>query len=287
MTHFLDLSSVPQWSSSSCRLAKARNCDNRRELWKESISLTLDSFPANANLVKNICGCSSICRTKDAVAVGGLDVNPSINEDTGPNSRFQQFSVIIYTPNAIIRHNHQRRELGEFVKRMHIFGYGRGVNRLWDPQVVPPIVPMGIFLMVFTVLSRIYVAVISAYTLVFLAKTRRSEYLFSITVAFVFEYVSHVFRLWIGTIEVISRRGNAMKIYLLPHSYCPLSWEEGKTAGSEAKNRPAEKCQTWQKSLVWKGYSMQNSSKQKTTVRPLWSYIRGGFMKDSYVGEHK
>jgi len=192
-------------------------------LWEESIALALDTFLGSANsvqdrvlegkrIVKSISGCNSIYRKKDIMAVGGFDVRLSINEDTELNSRLQQLGTIIYTPDAIV-HHHQERGLEEFVRRMHFFGYGRGVNRLWDLQVVPPIAAIGILLtalispLVFFALVVVYAAIISGYTLVLLAKARRPEYLISIPIVFVLEHVSYTVGFWKGTIETISERG--------------------------------------------------------------------------------
>lgn len=190
-------------------------------LWEESIALALDTFLGGANsvqdrvlegkrIVKSISGCNSIYRKKDIVAVGGFDVRLSINEDTELNLWLQQLGTIVYTPDAIVHHNQERR-LEEFVKRMHFFGYGRGVNRLWDLQVVPPIVVVGVLLMafisppVFFVLLGIYVAIIGGYTSVLFAKARRPEYFLSIPVVFALEHMSYTFGFWKGTIEAISR----------------------------------------------------------------------------------
>jgi cellulose synthase/poly-beta-1,6-N-acetylglucosamine synthase-like glycosyltransferase len=192
-------------------------------LWEESIALALDTFLGSANsvqdrvlegkrIVKSISGCNSIYRKKDVLAVGGFDVRLSINEDTELNSRLQQLGTIVYTPDAIV-HHHQERGLQEFVRRMHFFGYGRGVNRLWDLQVVPPIAAIGILLtafispLVFFALLGIYVAIIGGYTLILLAKARRPEYLVSIPIVFLLEHASYTFGFWKGTIEAVSRRG--------------------------------------------------------------------------------
>ncbi len=192
-------------------------------LWEESIALALDTFLGSANsvqdrvlkekqIVKSISGCNCIYQKKDIVAVGGFDVRLSINEDTELNSRLQQLGTLVYTPNAIV-HHHQGRGLGEFVRRMHFFGYGRGVNRLWDLQVVPPIAAIGVFLMafiaplVFVALLGIYAAIIGSYALIFLVKARRPEYLFSIPVVFVLEHVSYTSGFWKGIIETVAKGG--------------------------------------------------------------------------------
>lgn len=192
-------------------------------LWEESIALALDTFLGSANsvqdrvlkekqVVRSISGCNSIYRRKDIIAVGGFDVSLSINEDTELNSRLQQLGTLVYTPNAIV-HHHQERGLEEFVRRMHFFGYGRGVNRLWDLQVVPPIAAIGILLtafvapLAFVAMLALYGVIIGGYTLVLLARARKPEYLVSIPVVFVLEHASYTFGFWKGTIEAISRRG--------------------------------------------------------------------------------
>ena len=141
-----------------------------------------------------------------------LNIRPIINEDTELNSRLQQLGPIVYTPDAIV-HHHQERGLNEFVRRMHFFGYGRGVNWLWDLQVVPPIAAIGILLTafisprVFFALLGIYVAIVGGYTLVLLTRARRPEYLISIPIVFALEHMSYTFGFWKGTIEAASRRG--------------------------------------------------------------------------------
>lgn len=192
-------------------------------LWEESIALALDTFLGSANavqdrvlkgkrIVRTVSGCNCIYRKNDLVAVGGFDSRLSINEDTDLNKRLRALGHILYTPDAIV-HHHQERTLGGFVRRMHFFGYGRGVNRLWDLQVVPPVAAVGILLtafvapLAFFALLAIYMAIIGCYTLFLLAKARRPEYLLSIPVVFILEHVSYTFGFWRGTIEAVSRGG--------------------------------------------------------------------------------
>lgn len=156
-------------------------------------------------------GATVIYRKKDLAVVGGFDSRLSINEDTDLNKRLRALGKILYTPDAIV-HHHQERTLGGFVRRMHSFGYGRGVNQLWDLQVVPPIAAIGILLtafvapLIFFALFATYMAFIGGYTLFLLAKVRKPEYLFSIPVVFILEHASYTFGFWKGTIEAISRR---------------------------------------------------------------------------------
>lgn len=192
-------------------------------LWEESIALALDTSLGSANsvqdrvlkgrrCVKSISGCNCIYRKEDIMTAGGFDVRLSVNEDTELGRRLQQLGTLVYTPNAIV-HHHQERTLGDFVRRMHFFGYGRGVNRLWDLQVVPPVAAVGILLLAFIVppvffaLLIAYMALVAGYTLFLLIKARRPGYLFSIPVVFVLEHVAYTFGFWRGTIEAIAKRG--------------------------------------------------------------------------------
>jgi glycosyltransferase involved in cell wall biosynthesis len=189
-------------------------------LWEESIALALDTFLGSANsvqdrvlpgkrIVRSISGCNSMYRKQDLVEVGGFDVKLSINEDTELNTRMQHIGKIVYTPDALVHHN-QERTLGEFVGRMHLFGYGRGINRLWDLQVVPPIVVISLLPAafvapsVFFALLVTYAAIIGGYTLILITRARKPEYLISIPIVFVLEHASYTFGFWKGIIEAIS-----------------------------------------------------------------------------------
>lgn len=194
-------------------------------LWEESIALALDTFLGSANsvqdrvlkkkrIVKSISGCNSIYQKEDLVTVGGFDVRLSINEDTEINTRLQRLGTLIYTPEAIV-HHHQERGLRDFVRRMHFFGYGRGANRLWDMQVIPPIAAIGILLTAFIAppaffaLLLTYVGIIGGYTLLLITRTRKPEYLISIPIVFILEHASYTFGFWKGIIEAISKGGTS------------------------------------------------------------------------------
>ncbi len=192
-------------------------------LWEESINLVADTFLGSANsvqgryfkhkqFVKSISGCNSMYRKEDLVACGGFNVSLSTAEDTDLNNRMLSLGNLLYTPNAIILHNH-KRGLRDFRKRMHQYGSGRAKSGLWDLQVIPPIAAIGILLMAFVafpafvVLSILYAAIIGGYTLFLFGKTRRFEHLFSIPIVFILEHVSYTFGFWKGTVETILGRG--------------------------------------------------------------------------------
>jgi hypothetical protein len=92
---------------------------------------------------------------------------------------------------------------------MVFFGYGRGVNRLWDIQVIPPIAALGILLIAFiaplisAAMIVVYLLIVLGYTLAILTKAKRIEYFFSIPIVFVLEHIAYMFGFWKGTIESI------------------------------------------------------------------------------------
>lgn len=190
-------------------------------LWEESIALVLDTYLGSANSVQDrvlkgrrevnsISGCNSIYRKSDVEVVGGFDVGLSINEDTELNRRLLNLGKIIYTPNAIVLHN-QARTLSAFIKRMVFFGYGRGFNRLWDVQVIPPIAAVGVMILgiiipsMFYVMILLYVCVVSIFTLSILIKVKKPRYLISIPIVYILEHTSYVFGFWKGTIITLTQ----------------------------------------------------------------------------------
>lgn len=193
-------------------------------LWEESIALALDTFLGSANsvqdrvlpgkrVVRSISGCNSMYRKQDLVEVGGFNVNLSINEDTELNTRMQRIGTIVYTSDALV-HHHQERTLREFVGRMHFFGYGRGVNHLWDLQVVPPIAAVGILLLAFiaplasAAFVVIYAGIVGLYTLAIFGRARRPEYLVSVPAVYLLEHIAYMFGFWTGTVASITKRSS-------------------------------------------------------------------------------
>jgi len=112
----------------------------------------------------------------------------------------------LYTPNAIVLHD-QRRNLKDFIKRMYLFGYGRGINRLWDLQVIPPIMALVVFLllpaspMIFLSMILLYLSAIFLFDLKIFLKTRKVQYLVTVPVVFVVEHVSYTLGFWIGLLK--------------------------------------------------------------------------------------
>jgi glycosyltransferase involved in cell wall biosynthesis len=192
-------------------------------VWEESINLVADTFLGSANsvqgryfkskrFVKSISGCNSMYRKKDLIACGGFNLSLSTAEDTDLNNRLLNSGKLLYTPNAVIYHNHMRG-LKDFRKRMHQYGFGRAKSGIWDLQVIPPIAAFGVLLtvfispLVFFALLGTYIVAVAGSTLVLLAKARRPAYLVSIPIVFLLEHVSYTIGFWKGAVEAVSRRG--------------------------------------------------------------------------------
>ena len=182
-------------------------------LWENSIALALDSFLGSANsvqdrvfkekqFVKSISGCNSMYRKEDLIKVGGFDVCLSINEETELNRRLTKLGKLLYTPNAIVLHN-QNRNLRDFTKRNYLFGYGRGKNRLWDLQIIPPIIGLITLVLLFVsvkaflFLILLYVFILLCFDFKIFMKVRKVQYLVSIPIVFIIEHISYTAGFWV------------------------------------------------------------------------------------------
>ena len=186
-------------------------------VWEKSIAYALDSFLGSANsvqdrvlknqqFVKSISGCNSMYRREDVLQIGGYNTSYSMNEDTDLNKRLLKLGKILYTPDAIVLHN-QDRNLTQFVKRMYSFGFGRGKNKLFDLQTIPPIaalltiICLFIFPQIFLLLLLLYFAVLVFFDFMILFKTKSIIYLFTIPIIFILEHVSYSLGFWRGIIK--------------------------------------------------------------------------------------
>ena len=185
-------------------------------LWEKSINLAVETFLGSANSVQgrvfkdkryvnSISGCNSMYRREDIIKVGGFDVGLATVEDTELNRKFLRIGKLLYTPGAVILHNHQRG-LKEFGKRMYQYGYGRGKSRIWDLQIIPPILVLLLIasLMVtswiFFGMVGIYVAMLAVMGMKFVIQKRSFKYLFSVPIVYMIEHVSFTMGFWRGLI---------------------------------------------------------------------------------------
>jgi glycosyltransferase involved in cell wall biosynthesis len=189
-------------------------CNIGSGLWEESIALALDTFLGSGNsvqnrllkkkkFVKSISGCNCMYRKKDIIAIGGYNTSLSINEDTELNLRLRKIGNLLYTPNAIVFHQ-QERTLGEFLNRIFLFGYSRGLNGLWDNHIIPPIIAFIIIIIaifsisLFIIFLVVYFLIVLSYTFLLLFKTRKLKYIITLPIVFVLEHLFYSFGFWKG-----------------------------------------------------------------------------------------
>jgi glycosyltransferase involved in cell wall biosynthesis len=170
-------------------------------IWKESISLAVGTFLGSAfsvqgrlykdkRYVQSISGCNSIYRKKDLLNIGGFDVNLPTAEDTELNNRLLKNGKLLYVPDTIVLHNHNRG-LKEFAKRMQQYGCGRIKSRLWDVQVLPPFFFFFLTLsLIFTRLLFLFMVSIYFALLIFMGtkftiQMRKISYLYSIPIVYI------------------------------------------------------------------------------------------------------
>ena len=110
---------------------------------------------------------------------------------------------LIYTPNAIVLHDH-RRGLKDFAKRMYQYGYGRSKSRLWDLQILPPIIFFILLLSLIitpfyiSIMFAIYIILLFYMAIKFAILERNTMYLFTIPIVYVVEHALYTLGFWKG-----------------------------------------------------------------------------------------
>lgn len=144
------------------------------------------------------------------MAVGGFNKSLVTNEDTELNRRLLKVGRLMYTPNAIVSHDHQRG-LWRFGKRIYQYGYGRAKSRLWGMQIVPPLViPL---IMASVLASRwilpgalaTYVTLTLATGVAFSIRERQPRYLATVPVVYMVEHAAYTIGFWRGLLTLQTR----------------------------------------------------------------------------------
>lgn len=186
-------------------------------LWETSINMASNTFLGSANsiqgrlfknkrYVKSISGCNSLYRKKDLLRIGGFNIDLTTAEDTELSNKMTSIGKLLYVPDAIILHNHNRG-LRAFAKRMYQYGYGRARSRLWDLQVMPPILLILLLLtLVFTrwiiALSIItYIILIASTSLKISIDAKNIKYFFTVSIIFLAEHLMYAIGFWKGFIK--------------------------------------------------------------------------------------
>jgi glycosyltransferase involved in cell wall biosynthesis len=186
--------------------------------WEKSVNLAFGTFLGSANSVQgrffkekryvnSISGCNSIYRRKDLLFVKGFDVTLGTAEDTDLNKKLLPLGKLLYTPAAIIFHNHHRG-VKDFSKRMYQYGIGRAQSRLWDIQIIPPVffiillVSLVITPLIFFSFIILYGAMLFLTGLYFSLKEKDARYVVSIPVILFLEHCSFTFGFWRGLFKI-------------------------------------------------------------------------------------
>ena len=186
-------------------------------LWEKSIAFALDTFLGSANSVQGrffkdkryvngISGCNSIHRREDIMEVGGFNVVLPTDEDTELDKKLLKIGKLLYTPEAIVLHNHQRGLKG-FARRMYQYGYGRAKSRLWGLQVIPPILALLLLVsLVFTPwiflgMVVIYMVMIVGMGMKFMIQWRSFKYLVSVPIIYMTEHGLYTLGFWRGMLR--------------------------------------------------------------------------------------
>jgi len=190
-------------------------------LWAKSIALALDSFLGSANsvqdrvfeerrFVKSMSGCNSIYRRNDLIKIGGFNTSLLTNEDTDICRRIRKLGMLLYVPKALVLHD-QNRNLKGFIKRMYMFGYGRGKIRIFDLQVIPPVIGLAVLLLLivsfeaFLFMLSIYAIILIFFDIMLFLKNRKAILLISIPIVYIIEHVTYSLGFWKGIISSMKK----------------------------------------------------------------------------------
>jgi GT2 family glycosyltransferase len=188
-------------------------------LWIESINFVISTFMGSANSVQgrffkdkrflqSISGCNSMYRREDVMRTGGFNVRLKGAEDAELNRRLSKSGKLLYTPNAIVLHNHGRG-LKDFASQIYR-QYGRYTTQsnIWRLQVFVPLLLIPLLLVslifipwLFLSLLGLYLLLIGAYGLKFAIQQRNFKYLFSIPVVYITEHICYSLAFWMGLFQ--------------------------------------------------------------------------------------
>lgn len=224
---FTDADCIPENTWLACLITEFNNgivgvggrVENMGEqLWENSINLIMDTFLGSAHSVqgrsfndkrsvKSISGCNSMYRKQAILEAGGFDTALSTAEDTELNKRLSKLGTLLYTPAAVIRHNH-KRGLKDFAKRMYQYGYGRAKGRLWDLQAIPPLILFVLLLsLIFT--RWIFLGMVGLYILMLIVmgvkislKNGSMVYIISIPIIYVTEHWLYAMGFFMGLLDI-------------------------------------------------------------------------------------
>ncbi|OGS49131.1 MAG: hypothetical protein A3K68_04070 [Euryarchaeota archaeon RBG_16_68_13] len=191
--------------------------ENRGDtFWQHAVNGALDTVLGSANSVQgrpfrdrrdvtSISGCNSMYRKADLLGAGGFRRELVTTEDTELNRRMLERGRLLYVPDAVVHHRHERG-LRDFARRMIQYGYGRGQSLLpGPPMVLALLAPAAI---VFAAFAPGYgLGFLGLYALALLAsavwpavRRKRLALVLAIPVVLAIEHVCYAFGFWKGLV---------------------------------------------------------------------------------------
>jgi len=193
--------------------------------WQQAVDAALDTILGSANsvqgrmfrakrFVSSISGSNSLYRRRDVVEVGGFRTDLVTTEDTELNRRLLARGKLLYVPEAVIRHRHERG-LRDFARRIFQYGFGRGQSLLPGAPLVLPVATVAVALLAVlqpwaaAAVGAAYAAVVLASATSAAVRRRRASLLLSVPVIYLIEHASYVAGFWVGLVG--SRRSRSRK----------------------------------------------------------------------------
>jgi len=181
-------------------------------LWIRSINLAFATFLGsgmsiqgrtfkNKRFVRTISGCNSMYRKDDLIKVGGFNPDLSGADETELNARLLKIGKLLYTPSAVVFHDHSRG-LKKFAQNMYNYGGWRREIRVWDLPIIPVLLAPFLVLTlmvnywILLVLIGGYLVIIGSAGLIFAIREKNLKFIISIPIVFIVEHLCYTIGFW-------------------------------------------------------------------------------------------
>jgi len=190
------------------------NCGE--DFWVKVTNLAMNSFLgcgysvqgrtfAENRVVSSISGCNSMYRKEAILEAGSFEPSLSGCEDAHLNSRLVKTGKLIYTPKAVVHHEHGR-SLKEFAQNMIRYGQDRARARIFGLPLLPAlaapvIVLLGLFNLLILKLaffSYLFLSVFFAFKLSLGQK--KINLAVPLILVFFIEHSFYIYGFWAGLI---------------------------------------------------------------------------------------
>jgi glycosyltransferase involved in cell wall biosynthesis len=185
-------------------------------LWIQSINSVLSTFLGGGNSAQNrpltkkreekdINAYNCIYRKKDYIESGGFNVHLRGAEEPDLGRRVLKIGKLIYTPNAMVIHDH-KRQYKQFAKQMYSYGRWRRESKVWSLTVVPPLLTPLLLLTliinywIFPIILGVYCVAIMSEGLKFAIQNKDIRFFFTIPIVFITQHILYIIGFWRETI---------------------------------------------------------------------------------------